>query len=72
MNIFRIANIIIAIAMISFVFFPELPSEVIITFIPIIFLLFGVEGVKNDDKVLGYFYIIAGLISFPGLIIKLF
>ncbi|SFE00083.1 hypothetical protein SAMN05216238_10721 [Lentibacillus persicus] len=75
MSILRIANIIIAIAMIIFISFPELPSEVVFTFIPVIFLLFGVDEVRRGEsggKITGYFYIIAGIITLPGLIIELF
>ncbi|ASK64093.1 hypothetical protein CFK37_19000 [Virgibacillus phasianinus] len=36
------------------------------------FLLFGVENVKKDNKKVGYFNIVTGIIVISGLIIKLF
>ncbi len=68
---------LVAIAMAFYHFFVEnidFSLDRILLFLAFMYALFGLEGVKSDekDKVLAYMYLLVAVVIFSGLIIELF
>jgi hypothetical protein len=80
LSIFGKINSIIAVVAIGASFYHffidsmELSMNIILSFLALMYLLFGIEGVKDKDrdKKPAYTYLVVALVLFSGLIMELF